>query len=306
MTLQKDELKSSRTLSYDHPAREAITEGLPLGNGHLGALVLGGTAFERFVLNESTLSNGRPYDPNHPEALGALPRVRELVFQGDYLAAAALAEQKLMAKPKGQLAYQPLGELFIECPEHVHYSNYVRKLELDTATTTVSYVVDGVRYTREAFISYVDRVLVVRLTASKPSALSCVLRLASEQRGIADWQKGVDCWYGRNTFGMRGRNHEEQGIAGALRFEFAAELRVSDGRVLPGEALLTVRDTTELIIVVAAATSYRAFDAVTADPCALVNERLTSAKLFSYEELWQRHLTDYVPAFERFDIVLGT
>jgi alpha-L-fucosidase 2 len=227
----------------------------PQGNGHLGALVLGGTAFERFVLNESTLSNGGPYDPNHPEALGVLSRVRELVFQGDCRAAAALAEQKLMAKPKSQLAYQPLGEQFIECPSHACYSDSFRRLELDTAITTDRYVIDGLRYTREAFISYVDRVLVVRLTVSKPSAFSSVLRLASEQRGIADWQKGVDCWYGRNTFGVRGRHHEEQGIAGVLSFESAAELRGSNGRVMPGEALLTVRDTTELITVAAAATS---------------------------------------------------
>ena len=40
-------------LWYEQPAQEAITEGLPLGNGHLGLLVLGDPAHERLVLNES-------------------------------------------------------------------------------------------------------------------------------------------------------------------------------------------------------------------------------------------------------------
>ena len=39
--MQADKVATDIPLSlwYDQPAREAITEGLPLGNGHLGALV---------------------------------------------------------------------------------------------------------------------------------------------------------------------------------------------------------------------------------------------------------------------------
>ena len=42
-------------LHYEQPAREAITEGLPIGNGRLAALVCGEPASERLALNEGTL-----------------------------------------------------------------------------------------------------------------------------------------------------------------------------------------------------------------------------------------------------------
>lgn len=45
-------------LWYRQPARSAINEGLPIGNGHLGALVLGGVERERLAFNESSLWTG--------------------------------------------------------------------------------------------------------------------------------------------------------------------------------------------------------------------------------------------------------
>src|SRR5688500_13607285 len=77
-------------LWYRQPA-EVWTEALPLGNGRMGAMVFGGVARERLQLNEDTLYAGAPYDPTHPDALAALPRVRELIAAGRYAEAQALA-----------------------------------------------------------------------------------------------------------------------------------------------------------------------------------------------------------------------
>src|SRR5437868_8794469 len=112
-------MNGSLKLWYDTPAREAISEGLPLGNGLLGALVCGEPACERIVLNEGTLWAGGPYDASNPDALSALPEVRRLIFAGDYARAGTLAEQKLMGRPKEQASYQPLGDLYLECSEHL-------------------------------------------------------------------------------------------------------------------------------------------------------------------------------------------
>ena len=70
-------------LWYDEPAGQ-WTDGLPIGNGRLGAMVFGDPEFELLQLNEDTLYAGRPYDPNNPEALKALPEVRRLIFAGRY------------------------------------------------------------------------------------------------------------------------------------------------------------------------------------------------------------------------------
>src|ERR1041385_2138314 len=92
-------------LWYDRPAT-AWTDALPIGNGRLGAMVFGGVARERLQLNEDTLYAGGPYDPSNPEALQALPQVRRLVFEGKYLDAQNLAQEKMMARPIRMPSYQ--------------------------------------------------------------------------------------------------------------------------------------------------------------------------------------------------------
>jgi alpha-L-fucosidase 2 len=116
------------TLWYDRPARETITEALPVGNGRLGALVHGGTAHERFALNEATLWTGGPYNADSPEARAALPEIRRLIFAGKYDEANELASAKFMGRPLSQSAYQPLGDLFLDFPGHERATEYRREL----------------------------------------------------------------------------------------------------------------------------------------------------------------------------------
>ena len=154
---------ASQHLRYELPGeREPLTEGLPLGNGRLGALVLGRPADERITLNEDTLYAGGPYDPSRPGALEALPKIRELIFQNRHAEAQALTQDSFMAQPLVQMSYQALGDLFLSFPGHERYESYERRLDLSQAVATVSYVVEGVRYTREQFVSHPDNVVVVR------------------------------------------------------------------------------------------------------------------------------------------------
>jgi|GEM_PF-2030679 len=86
------------SLWYRQPAKQWV-EALAVGNGRLGAMVFGGIAQERIQLNEDTLWAGGPYDPANPDAIEALPKVRELIFAGRYREAQNLISQKMMAKP---------------------------------------------------------------------------------------------------------------------------------------------------------------------------------------------------------------
>ena len=54
-------------------------------------------------------------------------------------------------------------------------TDYRRALDLEAGVASVSYAADGVRYRREYFASYPDRVFVARLTASAPGALNFAL-----------------------------------------------------------------------------------------------------------------------------------
>src|SRR5690242_17238742 len=73
----------SSQLWYQQPA-EQWTEALPIGNGRIGAMIFGGVARERLQLNDDTLYAGGPYHPSSPEALVALPKVRQLIAEVRY------------------------------------------------------------------------------------------------------------------------------------------------------------------------------------------------------------------------------
>lgn len=60
--METEQRKSAWKLSYSQPAA-AWEEALPLGNGHMGAMVFGGTARELISLNEDTLWSGFPGIP---------------------------------------------------------------------------------------------------------------------------------------------------------------------------------------------------------------------------------------------------
>ena len=178
-------------LWYDKAAT-AFEEALPLGNGRLGAMVFGDAASERVMLNDSTLWAGGPIDPAvNPEAVTFLPQVRDALFKGDY----KLADQ-LTKKLQGKFSqsYAPLGDLYIDAnvPAGATTSRFKRQLDIATSTARTSFTSNAVSFTREYFVSYPDRVMVVRLTASAPGALS--IRPESRQPAsplrVGGWRGG--------------------------------------------------------------------------------------------------------------------
>src|SRR3954464_14215748 len=84
------------TLWYRTPATKWESEALPVGNGWLGAMVFGGVGQERLQLNEHSLWSGHPEDLDGPKTLEALPKVRQLLFDGKFSEAQAMASSEMM------------------------------------------------------------------------------------------------------------------------------------------------------------------------------------------------------------------
>ncbi|PYR74925.1 MAG: hypothetical protein DMF86_16935 [Acidobacteria bacterium] len=84
------------TLWYRRPATQWV-EALPIGNGRLGGMIFGDVVHERIQLNEDTLWAGGPYAPENPDALAALPLVRQLIFSGQYKEAHQLVAERMLA-----------------------------------------------------------------------------------------------------------------------------------------------------------------------------------------------------------------
>ncbi len=174
--------EASTKLWYLAPASE-WNGALPVGNGHIGAMVFGLVAKERIQLNEHSLWSGRPSEDDRTETLEALPKVRELLFAGRYAEANKLAQQRMMTPMNKDAfgSYQTLGDLTLEFEHGGEAADYRRELDLASGMVTVTYRVGNATYTRKSIASFPDRVLAVRLETDTPGGLTLRASLSREK-----------------------------------------------------------------------------------------------------------------------------
>jgi alpha-L-fucosidase 2 len=288
---------SPLTLWYRAPA-EQWTEALPIGNGRLGAMIFGGVARERVQLNEDTLYAGGPYDPSSPEALAALPRVRELIDAGRFREAQDLAQEKLMARPIRMPSYQTVGDLVVSCAPSSFAKNYRRDLDLDSALSTVRYEQDGVTYRRETFASAVDQVIVMRITADRAGAVSFRAAFETPMPGAVRVEG--------DTLVLAGTNTSQHDIPARLRYEARVRVIAQGGKTFPCDDGLSVEGADSAVLLVAMATNYRRFDDVSGDPAAITRAHLDAAAAKNYGVLFAAHAGDHQRLFRRMSLDLGT
>ena len=251
-------------LWYQEPAKE-WAEALPVGNGRFGAMIFGGTENEQLQFNEDTLWTGGPHEYQHGGAVAYLPVVRKLLFEGKQREAEKLAGEQMMSVPLRQEKYQPFGDLRLSFPGHGQPAEYHRELDIDSGLAKVLYRVGDTEFIREVFCSFPDQVIVVRLTCDKPGQLTFSAKLDSPH---PDTQTlAVD-----NTLALRGRIQDHTNARNketrpsVLKFEARLGWRASGGEVAVSDDALEVTGADLVTLVLAAATSYKNFKDVTADP----------------------------------------
>ncbi len=297
---------SSLKLWYDKPANE-WTEALPIGNGSFGGMVFGRVDSERVQLNDDTFWTGKQYDPNNPEALPNLPKVRELIKTGKYQEAMDLANQKLMGNPVDLMKYQPLGDLRIICDNHQEFKNYKRELDIENAVVKISYETNSANYTREIFASYPDQVMVYHFTSNKPGSISFKATLNSKQTFVTKsssdklimngrWGVTLDeLKNGLKNAEVTNKNWNK----GGLSFETNLRAHSRNGKVYYQDDFLFVENADEVTLVITASTNY-----LGKNPTQLCSQRLNNAQK-SFENLLASHIKDYQSLFKRVDISLG-
>lgn len=103
----------SSTLFYSQPA--AIwEEGLPIGNGRLGAMINGSTGTDRLWINEDSVWYGGPQERTNPSAKVNLQHVRQLLDTGKVKEAEDLLGKTFTSMPQGMRHYEPMGDVFLD------------------------------------------------------------------------------------------------------------------------------------------------------------------------------------------------
>jgi alpha-L-fucosidase 2 len=284
-------------LWYDKPASN-WNEALPIGNGRLGAMVYGDPANEKIQLNEETFWSGGPSRNDNPDALKALPEVRQLIFDGKYHEAEKMVNENMVTGLHGSM-YQVVGNLNLSFPGHENYTGYYRELDIEKAVFTTTYKADGVTYTREVFASQPDQVIVVRLTADQPGKIT----FRAGMDGAL--HKSIKI-LNNHTIEMTGLSGTHEGVQGKVKFNARSKIVNTGGSVSTASNEVRVENANEVVILISIATNFVDYKTLTANEAKKCAGFLKKAENKSYDDLKASHIKAYQKYFNRVSLDLGS
>ena len=304
--------EQSLKLWYDEPA-QYFEESLVLGNGKVGASVFGGVEWDKIYLNDATLWSGEPVDPNmNPDAHEFVPKVREALANEDYKLA-----DKLNRNIQGKFSesFAPLGTMYVKMKHGEAHKNYRRELDLDHAIAQTTYEVEGVTYTREYFVSNPDKVMVVKLSASKSKSLDfeiafeSLLKYQFDTDGKTLKVKGYAPYHAEPDYRGDMPNAVQFDENKGIKFSSYFQVAQTDGEVVISDSAIAVSGAKEAVLLVSIETSFNGFDK---DPVKegkeyekLANAYLEGIAGKSYVELKKDHVADYQTYYNRLNLDLA-
>ena len=286
-------------LWYDKPAK-LWEETLPLGNGRLGMTPDGGLTNEKIVLNDITLWSGSEQDANNYEAHKSLPAIRKLILEGKNDEAQALVNRDFVCKGPGSGGaqwgkYQTMGALEI----HYNYKggdtipkDYKRALSLDSAIASCSYTLNGVKYKREYFSSFDDDVNIIKISSDGSGMINCRITISRPEKFAVKTEGQQLQMWGQLDNGTDGKG---------MQYLARVGVKLKGGNLSTDQNSLIIKDATELIIYVSAATDFRGFAFKEK-----TQQYLAGAMNKSYETQKNKHVANFSKLFKRLSIDLGS
>jgi len=292
----------NQTLWYQQSAKN-WNEALPLGNGHLGAMIFGDVDKESIPLNINTFWAGSPHNYSVAGAFKNLPEIRRLLFSGQEMKATELAGNTFMGSPAYEAAYQPLGELHLTSSLIPDNEYYKRSLDLNKGIATVIFRNQGVTFKREYFVSNPDRLLVIHLTADKPGQITLDLNLTSEFPNSTRIEGG-------NRLIMEGRWQDDGKSKDwtpvwrdpGIRFETALQVRNKSGKVKGNKNGIQVLKADEVTLFLAAGTSFINYQDISGNPSANWPKELDAALNKKFTTIRECHIRDFSGLMKRVDL----
>ncbi len=286
-------------LHYVRPAA-CWEEALPLGNGRIGAMVFGDPQHEEFQLNEETVWAGSPYNNTNPAAREALPEIRRLLFEGRNLEAQRLCGPAICS-PSGAngMPYQTVGSLRLDFENIAEYGDYRRELDIARAVATTRFTANGILYTREAFVSLADQVLIVRLTASKKHSITFTARYDTP------YEHNIERSAYGNDLRLDGKADDHEGIEGKVRFTAIARIEQEGGQtVVLSDSTIRVCGADQAILRISIGTNFVDYKNVSGDAARKAETYLAHAES-KYKEALRKHEAIYRCYFDRVSLDLG-
>ena len=304
-----------------NPDQEWESQSLPLGNGNIGANVLGSVEAERITLNEKTLWRGGPNTASGASAYWnvnkrsayVIDMIRDAFIAGDWARAAQLTQKNFNSEvPYEATAEEPFrfgsfttaGEMYFETGlSSVGMTDYRRELSLDSAFAVVSFCKDGIDYRREYFVSHPANVMAVRFTSSRPGKQNISFSYAPNPLSHGNLTADGD-----NALLWTARLDNNQ-------MEYAVRVRAINkgGAMKNTNGHITVENADEVVFLITLDTDYKPnYDPdfndpkayVGVDPVATTEEWLNNASKKDYAALLAEHYADYAALFNNVSLDL--
>jgi len=288
--------QNDNILWYAQPAK-AWTEALPVGNGRLGAMIYGNPAREELQLNEETVWGGSPHSNANPNALKSLAEVRRLIFEGKNMEAEKIINRDFLAASHG-MPYQTIGSLFLDFAGHENFSAFRRELDISQAVATTSYQVDGVTFTRQVYASFVDNVIVMKITADKKGALNFTASCKSPMKIFSVKKNG-------NKLVMTGQGSDHEGVKGVVQFENHTLIKTIDGKVITYNNSITVTGATTATVYISAATNFVNYSSVSGNQNKKATVFMDAALKKDESKMLANHIEYYQKQYNRVKLDLG-
>ena len=227
-----------------------------------------------------------------------------------------LADQ-LQRKLQGKFSesYAPLGTMFINHLNADSAQNYYRELNINEATSKVTYEIDGIKYTREYIVSHPDQIMAIKLSSSKPGKLNFNIGFESLLKHVVTSENNIMTVLGYAPF--HAEPSYRRGIENPVQFDesrgtrFTTLFRIQnkDGVLTSNEKGIGLSDASEAVILVSTATSFNGFDKNPAteglDDLSMAEDQLAEASDKEYASIKADHISDYTSFFDRVSLDLG-
>ena len=298
------------------------SQSLPIGNGSLGANIMGSVEAERITFNEKTLWRGGPNTSAGPDAYWnvnkqsahVLDEIRQAFIDGDEKKAALLTRKNFNStvpyeswkeKPFRFGNFTTMGEFYVETGlSTIGMSEYKRALSLDSALAVVQFKKDGVKYERSYFISYPNNVMAIRFKADQPGKQNLVF--SYEPNPVSTGKMEAD---GSNGLVYKARLDNNQ-----MEFVIRIHAMNQGGTICNKNGKLSIQGANEVVFLVTADTDYQINFApdysnpktyVGVNPSETTAAWMKDAVALGYDALFDAHYKDYASLFNRVSINLN-
>ncbi len=260
---------NKNTLWYKHPAISPqrssanpwMEYGLPIGDGQFGAMMFGGVRQDLLQFNEKTLWSGSK------------------TAYGYYL---------------------NFGHLYMEdLSGATSVSDYVRYLDLETATAGMQYTHNGTKYTRQYIASHPARTIAVRLKAEGTGTISQKFYLYNAN--------GAPATYSNDGTGLF------QGQSDLVSFEARIRVVHTGGTMTADSTGITVQGASEVVVYLVGGTNFDETnsDFISGDAGTIRNTlttRIEAAASQTWDALYAAHVADHKGLYDRvkFDLPSAT